>query len=114
MAVMRSSPLRARIDEDKVRAYLLSPTHPVGRSKARVFAALGFDEGTADRFIAELRRIPAEGAVSGGDNAAEFGEKYFVPGELEGPTGTAQVVTIWLRERGQGHVRLITVCPNTP
>ena len=27
----------------KVRDYLLSPTHPLGRSKARFFARLGFD-----------------------------------------------------------------------
>jgi hypothetical protein len=33
-----------RIDEEKVRGYLLSPTHPVGRFKARVFARLGFEE----------------------------------------------------------------------
>jgi len=35
---------RVRIDERKVRGYLLSPSHPVGRFKARVFAALGFGE----------------------------------------------------------------------
>lgn len=53
-----------RIDERKVRGYLLSQTHPVGRFKARVFAALGFDEATADAFVGDLRRIAAEGEVS--------------------------------------------------
>ena len=72
---------RVRIDERKVRAYLLSPTHSVGRFKARVFAALGFDEGTADGFIAEVRRIAAEGEVSDVEDT-EFGRKYTVPGRL--------------------------------
>jgi hypothetical protein len=30
---------RVRIDEQKIWSYLLSPTHPVGRFKARGFAA---------------------------------------------------------------------------
>jgi hypothetical protein len=47
------------VDEQKVRDYLLSPVHPVGRFKARVFAALGFYARNADAFVAELRRIAA-------------------------------------------------------
>jgi hypothetical protein len=48
---------KVRIEARKVRGYLLSPTHPVGRFKARVFAALGFNETTAEAFITEIRRI---------------------------------------------------------
>ena len=32
----------AIVDEEKLRGYLLSPNHPVGRFKARFFFALGF------------------------------------------------------------------------
>ena len=39
-----------QIDIRKVRDYLLSPVHPVGRFKARVFKALGFDVATTDAF----------------------------------------------------------------
>ena len=104
---------RVRIDERKVRAYLLSPTHSVGRFKARVFAALGFDEDTADDFVAEIRRIAAEGEVAGVEDTP-FGRKYTVPGELEGPAGTAEVLTVWIRETGHEDVRLITVRPRRP
>ena len=34
---------RAIVDEAKVRDYLLSPEHPVGRFKARVFRAAGYE-----------------------------------------------------------------------
>ena len=107
-AVRLPSADRVRIDERKVRGYLLSPTHSVGRFKARVFAALGFDESTADGFIAEVRRIAVQGEVSSVEDT-EFGRKYTVPGELEGPAGAAQVLTVWIQETGQPDVRLITV-----
>ena len=104
---------QVRIDERKVRGYLLSPTHPVGRFKARVFAALGFDETTVDAFVAEVRRIAAVGEVSGVEDT-EFGRKYTVPGDLKGPAGTAQVLTVWIQETGQADVRLVTVRPRWP
>ena len=67
--VKRSPPMklpsadRVQIDDRKIREYLLSRTHAVGRFKARFFAAVGFDETTATAFVAEIRRI-AESARS--------------------------------------------------
>ena len=101
---------QVRIDERKVREYLLSKTHPVGRFKARVFAALGFDETSTESFVAEVRRIAVVGEVSEVEDLA-FGRKYTVPGELKGPTGIAQVLTVWIEETGQPVVRLVTVRP---
>ena len=98
------------IDDPKARGYLLSPTHFVGRFKARLFGALGFSEATADRFVAELRRIAADGEVDDVEDT-EFGRKYTVPGDLQGPAGAAQVLTVWILERGQTQVRLVSVRP---
>jgi len=104
---------RVEIEDRKVRGYLLSRSHPVGRFKARVFAALGFDEGTAEAFVEEVRRIAAEGELVAIEDT-EFGRKYTVLGELDGPKGTAWVSTIWIQRRGQAHVRLVTVRPRWP
>ena len=101
---------RVRIDADKVSEYLLSPTHPVGRFKARVFKALGFDQAAVDAFVSELRRIAADGDVSEVEDF-EFGRKYTVPGELRGPRGAARILTVWIQESGQEGVRLVTVRP---
>ena len=101
---------QVRIDDPKVRGYLLSSTHPVGRFKARLFGALGFSEATADRFVAELRRIAADGEVDDVEDT-EFGRKYTVPGDLQGPAGAARVLTVWILERGQTQVRLVSVRP---
>jgi hypothetical protein len=68
-----------QIDRQKVSDYLLSPMHPVGRFKARVFKALGFDQSILDAFVAEVRRIAAEGDVVEVEDFA-FGRKYTVPG----------------------------------
>ena len=98
------------IDEHKVRGYLLSNAHPVGRFKARVFAALGFEASNTQAFMGELRRIASAGDVSELVETS-YGRKYSVPGDLQGPIGTAGVLTVWLLERGQERVRLVTVRP---
>ena len=85
----------------------------MGRFKARVFAALGFSEATAEAFIADVRRIAADGEVSDVEDT-EFGRKYTVPGELKGPAGAAQILTVWIQETGQADVRLVTVRPRRP
>ena len=98
------------INEQKVVGYLLSRSHPVGRFKARVFASAGFEVSNAATFVAELRRVAAEGEVVATEDT-RFGRKYTVPGELKGPTGRIQVLTGWFQQAGQSHVRLVTVRP---
>ena len=79
-----------RIDERKVRDHLLSKSHPVGRFKARLFAAVGE--------VSETVETP-------------FGQKYVVPGDLNGPLGSVPVLTVWFLELGQERARLVTVRP---
>jgi len=56
-----------------------------------------------------VRRIAATGEVSAVEDT-EFGPRYTVPGDLKGPAGTAQVLTVWI-QAGQAEVRLVTVRP---
>jgi hypothetical protein len=99
-----------RIEDQKVRGYLLSRTHPVGRFKARVFASAGFTDRTPDAFVSELRRLAWSGEVSETEDTP-FGRKYTVVGMLAGPVGVVEVVTVWLEEPGRAGVRLVTVQP---
>ena len=98
------------IEERKVLEYLLSRSHPVGRFKARLFAALGFESTNVEAFIGELRRVAAAGEVSEAVETS-FGEKFLVPGDLRGPLGKLPVLTVWFLERGQERARLVTVRP---
>ncbi len=101
------------IEPRKVYGYLLSRSHPVGRFKARVFGAVGFDASTADMFVKEVRRIAETGDVSS-EEEFEYGRKYTVVGDLRGPAGALRVLTVWIREPGAAGVRLVTVRPIWP
>ena len=47
---------RAIVEPEKVREYLLSPTHPVGRFKAAFFHALGYSS-PADQVVAAFMTL---------------------------------------------------------
>ena len=98
---------RAIVDPVRVRDYLLSPVHPVGRAKARFFTALGFDQHT----WVELQRAllaHAHGEAEPASGGA-YGQKYSVRGMLQGPTGRiAPVVSVWIILAGEEVPRLVT------
>ena len=99
------------IDDKKVRDYLLSPTHPVGRFKARLFVALGFNLEMPGPFVAELRRSAQAGEVQS-ERDTKHDRKYTVLGTLRGPSDSLEVITVWFRDSGREGVRLVTVRPS--
>ena len=100
---------KAHISATKLRGYLLSTDHPVGRFKARYFAALGF---TIDNWE-DLRRLLQELALGDAEleSASEYGKKYRVSGQLTGPKGSSEVVAVWIISAGKDVPRLVTVYP---
>lgn len=100
----------AIIDEAKLRGYLLSDVHPVGRFKARFFAALGFTEANWGEFSAALRaQHLTEPATPG--TAAAFGQAYTIRAILKGPTGAALVTSVWFLPTGDDASRFVTAYP---
>jgi len=111
---MTDSPFAARleIDRTKLTGYLLSTAHPVGRSKARFFARLGFFPADANRLDQALRDLAREPAgVEAQDTP--FGKKYIVDGELIGPRARAGVRTVWIMEQESGMARFVTAYPRS-
>ncbi len=99
------------IAPQKIRDYILSLEHPVGRFKALFFAKLGFSRETSQEFAAELKRIAVQGSAEVGDRSA-YGQKYVVRGRMVGKMGrTAEVVTVWIVLVGEGIPRFVTVYP---
>ena len=104
----------AVIPAEKLRDYLLSPTHPVGRFKAAFFGGLGYGAESWPRLAADLRAqhlileaTPIE--------ASPFGQKYLIQGPLTGPAGrTAVLVSIWIILSGEDAPRLVTLFPRGP
>jgi hypothetical protein len=102
---------RAEIEPAKIRDYLLSATHPIGRFKARFFRALGFSPDRWEQLEAALRAQhltqDAEPAAS-----AVAGQKFTIRAILNGPAGqSAIVVSVWFIAAGETVPRFVTAYP---
>ena len=100
----------AIVAEEKLRNYLLNPSHPVGGAKAVWFASIGY---TLDIWH-ELAKDLLELARTSDDyitKPSPFGVKYEVSGQI-GLAGhrPAIVVSVWLVEE-EASPRLITAYP---
>lgn len=102
---------RAVIEPPKIRDYLLSWSHPIGRFKAAFFRSLGYTDSDSTRLEADLRELASSGdAVLG--QASSYGQKYEVRGMLTGPSGRqAEVVTVWIVLTGEDVPRFVTAYP---
>jgi len=102
---------RAIIDAEKLRDYLLSPSHPVGRFKAAFFASLGYTQANWTKFWIDLRRQHlTKDAVF--RHEISHGKKYEIRGKIEGPTGKAsEVISIWIVLVGETVPRFVTAYP---
>lgn len=102
---------RAQIDPDKLRGYLLSSTHPIGRFKARFFNALGFSADTWQELEQAFRIQHLTQDAQPADTAKQ-GQKYTIRAILIGPNGrAASVVSVWFLEMGGSAPRFITAYP---
>ena len=100
----------ATVDPSKVRDYLLSPSHPIGRFKAVVFPALGYSQQEWETLSDLLSLAKTGNAVP--TEPSTYGQKYEVSGKLIGPNGRAgNFKTIWLVESEKSAPRFLTAYP---
>jgi hypothetical protein len=101
----------AYIPSSKLLDYLLSKTHPVGRSKAVFFRALGFYEANVDELEHGLLAIAQSEDVKEVVTTTH-GTKYVIDGPLQTPDGRlVQVRTVWIIDKGQDRPRFVTAYP---
>lgn len=96
----------AIVDLEKLAGYCLSPEHPRGKHKARVFAAaLGFTAENANDLRAAL--LTAAATMDARRAAADqFGTRYMPEFEIIGPRGAGVVKSTWMVRRGESSPRL--------
>ena len=102
---------RATGDAAKLRDYLLSPAHPVGRFKAPFFAALGYSRHQWSQLEADLRaqHLSQEAQPA---TTSSYGQKYEIRAILTGPAGrSAEVVSVWIILAREDLPRLVTAYP---
>ncbi len=102
---------RAVIDAGKIRDYLLSDSHPVGRFKAAFFVGLGYSAAEWELLAADLRGHAMDNDAVASE-LSEYGQKYEIRGRIEGPAGKGAVlVAVWIVLRGEDFPRFVTAFP---
>ncbi|MCP4401685.1 MAG: hypothetical protein GY801_30840 [bacterium] len=102
---------KAYVPLEKVRDYLLSETHPVGKSKAKFFRSLGYNEKNSEQLIEGLTNIARNEDVTE-KKSSPYGTKYVLDGALQTPQGTpANIRTVWIIEIGEEIPRFVTAHP---
>ena len=102
---------KAEINPAKVRDYLLSSSHPIGRFKQPFFVALGYSRDRWQQLETDLLDLASTGYVRIGQQT-EYGQKYEVRGILEGPSGrSAEVVSVWIILDNADIPRFVTAFP---
>lgn len=102
---------RAIVEPAKVRDYLLSLEHPIGRFKARFFHSLGYTRNDWAALQDDLLHLARSGSVQPGQPSAH-GRKYEVSGTLAGPNQRrGSIVSIWLVGPNEEVPRFVTAYP---
>jgi hypothetical protein len=102
---------RAVVDVKKLQEYCLSPTHPQGKHKARLFSAsLGLISTDSEYLRAEL--LKAAGiydAIPTRDNG--FGQLFKIEFEMTFGNRRARILSIWIVLKPEDFARLVTCYP---
>lgn len=102
---------KADIPHAKLTNYLLSEMHPVGKSKAKLFKVMGFNDNNVDLLKQGLIDIAMSEEVVD-IISSEHGVKYIVDGFLKTPSRSSiKLRTIWIIDKGHVHPRFVTAYP---
>ena len=101
---------QAEVPPEKLRGYLLSPNHPVGRFKARFFQSLGYNLDNWEELSGFLLDIARTGEVE--EVSSPYGRKFRIIAELASVAGEeVTVVTIWILSSNTAAPRFVTAYP---
>jgi hypothetical protein len=100
------------VEDAKVRDYLLSASHPIGRFKSVFFSALGFSIDNWRPLRDALLDLGRSAEARPGQ-PSPFGRKFEISATLTGPSGRqAAVVTVWMVSNGRDFAHFVTAFPD--
>ena|SRR3972149_3549119 len=102
---------KAFIDPVKIRDYILSSLHPVGRFKAALFKMMGYTPEDWELFAEDIRKyhLPLDAEPI---EKTKYGQKYIITGAITGPNGKIVILrSIWIIMEGEEAPRFITIYP---
>jgi hypothetical protein len=98
----------AIVEERKLREYVLSVAHPIGRHHAALFRELlGIGVGNMDHLRTALLQAAASETITR-EVRTPHGMKYEMRFELRGPRGTKFVRAVWIISERETRPRLVT------
>lgn len=99
------------VPKEKLKDYILSDTHLIGKFKAKYFNSMGFNEVNVDIFERSIRNIAKKQDITD-MLETPYGTKYVIDGEIKSPSGkVSKVRTVWIIESGQKRPRFVTIYP---
>ncbi len=102
---------RAYIPQEKLNGYLLSETLPVGKFKARLLSAVGYDTTNTQSLEQALINMAHEEEVTE-TTPTPYGTMYVIIGTLQTPSGDSlQMRTVWIISTGESSPKLVTAYP---
>ena len=102
---------KAIIAPEKLRDYILSLVHPIGRFKAAFFRKVGYSAENWGVLEQDLRNLVLSRDVVK-ISETEYGRKFIIEGDLTGPANEAvRIVTVWAIIKGEDIPRFITAYP---
>jgi hypothetical protein len=100
----------AVIAPEKIRDYLLSPIHPLGRYKAAFLRSYGYQQSSWQVLVEDIRALLPHEAKR--VETTDFGEKYTITGYIVGPNGCRfSLTTVWIILNSESAPRLVTAYP---
>ncbi len=102
----------AIIEPIKLKDYILSPIHPVGKYKANFFKQAGYTYENWEIFEKDIREQHLLNNDAKEGKFSSFGKKYEITAPLKGPNTFNIIVTsVWIILNGEEIPRLITLIP---
>jgi len=102
---------KAYVQPQKLTGYLLSLDHSVGKSKAKFFREVGFNENNIDLLERELLDLAQFQEVCE-SSSSSHGSKYVIVGPINTPVNKAvTILTVWIIDSGATNPRFITARP---
>jgi hypothetical protein len=99
------------VERHKLLDYLLSTTHPRGRTKAAFFRSLGFTADNWSDLVEALRRHISVGRITPCETT-QYGTLYQVDGSLFSVANQPfSIRSIWLVKPGEQVPRFVTAYP---
>lgn len=113
MAMKLPNRKNAVIRREKLTGYLLSLTHEEGKSKAKFFRGIGFNETNIEKLEQTLLTIGKSNDVRKVDDAkSEYVIKYIIDGVIESPNGKQyKTRTVWRIKIGNKIPGFVTAYP---